>query len=73
MKKTAKKTTKKSTTPTITSRETDRFLQLAAKFIESHGWRVIVISADHIQGPVGGRGKYELVIKFIGKKTGEES
>lgn len=46
----------------------EKMLRAVAKWLEKKGWKVLVISLDKIQRPVGQKLNYELVIHFTGEK-----
>lgn len=44
-------------------------LRQIAKYIESQGWRVVVIGPARIQQPLGSREfQFEFVVNFVGSK-----
>lgn len=55
--------------PKKKSKHDDPFLKAAARYLERHGWTVLVIGGTGVhQHPGGFRFNYQLVINFTGKK-----
>jgi len=47
----------------------DALLKASARYLESKGWRVVVVGVDRIQQGAGERKYiYELIIRFVGNK-----